>query len=219
MTWRTRIRNAWLGGVSGCMVGKPVEILSMSEGHEAVSDYLLEAGVEERRDYVPLGPGTTVARLFPETCRGRITCAIPDDDINYTVLALMLIEQHGIDFTMEDVGRTWLRLLPGGMTFTAEREAYVRLLADAGTGLAFGAPPAFDMQASRTVVRASTGLSSSPPRAATPTATGRPSAPFGVSPGGRFPRTGPNPGPAGCRPASPEWASSDWMNLSGARLP
>jgi len=141
----TRLRNAWLGRVSGCMLGKPVEILSMSEGHGALSGYLSDAGVDELRDYVPLVPDTAVARLFPEACRGQITSAIPDDDINYTVLSLMLIEKYGLDFTTADVGRMWLSLLPGGMTFTAEREAYVRLLADAGTGFTFGAPPAFDI--------------------------------------------------------------------------
>ena len=141
----TRIRNAWLGRVSGCMLGKPVEILSMREGHEALTGYLRTAGVEELRDYVPLVPDTLVAQLFPEACRDRLVCAIPDDDINYTVLALMVVEAHGLDFTVADVGRAWLSLLPGGMTFTAEREAYVRMLVDAGMGFALGAPPAFDL--------------------------------------------------------------------------
>ena len=142
---RTRIRHAWLGRVSGCMLGKPVEILSMREGHGALTAYLDGAGAAELRDYVPLVTDTAVARLFPQACRGRIECAIPDDDINYTVLSLMLVETYGIDFTTEDVGRAWLSWLPGGMTFTAEREAYWRLLAEAGTAFTFGAPAEFDI--------------------------------------------------------------------------
>lgn len=141
----TRIRNAWLGRVSGCMLGKPVEILSMREGPAALSAYLAEAGAAELRDYVPLVPATPVARLFPETCRGHLECAIPDDDINYTVLTLMLIEEYGLEFSTEDVARAWLSWLPGGMTFTAEREAYVTLLAHAGTAFTFGAPAEFDI--------------------------------------------------------------------------
>lgn len=141
----TRIRNAWLGRVSGCMLGKPVEILSMRQGHDALTNYLSTAGAVELRDYVPLVPDTMVASLFPETCRGHLEVAIPDDDINYTVLALMLIEQYGLDFTTEDVGRAWLSWLPGGMTFTAEREAYVHLLEKAGMGFTFGVPAAFDI--------------------------------------------------------------------------
>ena len=45
----TRIRNAWLGRVSGCMLGKPVEILSMRQGHDALTDYLTTAGAAELR--------------------------------------------------------------------------------------------------------------------------------------------------------------------------
>ena len=35
-----RIRSAWQGRVSGCQLGKPVELLSMREGRGALSDYL-----------------------------------------------------------------------------------------------------------------------------------------------------------------------------------
>ena len=143
--YEQRIRNAWLGRVSGCMLGKPVEILSMRDGRGALTDYLAAAGVDELRDYVPLVPDTSVAAMFPEACRGRIECAIPDDDINYTVLALMMIERRGTDLTTADVGRAWLSYLPGAIVFTAERHAYVRLLSDAGIGFADGAPPKFDL--------------------------------------------------------------------------
>ena len=140
-----RVRNAWLGRISGCMLGKPVELVSMTEGRDALGAYLAEAGVDELRDYVPAVPGTLIADMLSKTCRGHITCAVPDDDINYTVLALLLVEQRGLDLTVEDVGRAWLTYLPGGMTFTAEREAYVKLLQGAGVGFTFGAPPEFDL--------------------------------------------------------------------------
>jgi ADP-ribosylglycohydrolase len=142
---RSRLTRAWQGRVTGCMLGKPVEILSMREGHGALTAYLDDAGAPTLRDYVPLVPGSSVESLFPECCRGRIDRAIPDDDINYTVLSLLVLEEYGPDFTTADIGRAWLRWLPGGMTFTAEREAYVRLLEKAGTGFTFGAAPAFDI--------------------------------------------------------------------------
>lgn len=140
-----RIRNAWIGRISGCMLGKPVELLSMRAGRAALDEYLHTAGALPLRDYVPLVPDTIVARQYPQTCRGMIDRSIPDDDVNYTTLALMLIEEHGLDFNTEDVGRAWLRYLPGGMVFTAEREAYVKLLTSAGMGFSFGAPAALDL--------------------------------------------------------------------------
>ena len=36
--------------------------------------------------------------LGKASCRGNIHRAEPDDDINYTVLALLLLEQNGMDF-------------------------------------------------------------------------------------------------------------------------
>ena len=127
------------------MLGKPVEILAMRHGQSALTEYLADAGAAELRDYVPLVDGTLVAELFPETTRGHLTKAIPDDDVNYSVLALMLMEEHGRQLETVDVARAWLKLLPGGMTFTAEREAYVKLLADAGMAFALGAPSKIDL--------------------------------------------------------------------------
>ena len=94
---RERIRGAWLGRISGCQLGKPVELLSMRQGRDALADYLRKAGALPLRDYVPLVEGTTVARLGRRSCRGQIERSEPDDDINYSVLALMLLEQHGAE--------------------------------------------------------------------------------------------------------------------------
>ncbi|MEM7140421.1 MAG: ADP-ribosylglycohydrolase family protein [Actinomycetota bacterium] len=140
-----RIRNAWLGRISGCMLGKPVEMTSMMSGRDALTDYLNAADALPLRDYVPAVPDTVIGSMFPQICRGNIDRAVPDDDINYTVIALMLVEKHGVDFTTADVARAWMNLLPGGMTFTAERAAYAILLDKAGTGFTFGAPPEFDL--------------------------------------------------------------------------
>ena len=52
-----------------------------------------------------------------------------DDDLNYPLLGLLLLERHGHGFTTADVARLWLDELPAGRTFTAERVAYRNLLA------------------------------------------------------------------------------------------
>jgi ADP-ribosylglycohydrolase len=51
-----------------------------------------------------------------------------DDDLNYPLLNILLLQRHGRDFTTTDVARLWLDELPAGRTFTAERIAYRNLL-------------------------------------------------------------------------------------------
>ncbi|PDH67107.1 MAG: hypothetical protein CNE88_08390 [Acidimicrobiales bacterium MED-G01] len=142
----TRIRNAWAGRVSGCMLGKPVEQLSMRKGAAELQAYLAAAQALPLRDYVPFRPDLNDTIEHPEACKGIMDRAIPDDDINYTVISLLLLEEYGRSFTTADVGRTWLRYLPGAIVYTAEREAYLKLLADAGMRFAYGAEPNIDLE-------------------------------------------------------------------------
>ncbi len=51
-----------------------------------------------------------------------------DDDLNYPLLNLLLLQRHGPHFTTTDVAKLWLDELPAGRTFTAERIAYRNLL-------------------------------------------------------------------------------------------
>ncbi len=141
----TRIRNAWAGRISGCQLGKPVELLSMRQGREAVAAYLRDAGALPLRDYVPLIPGSFVDKTGRSSCRGEFSRSEPDDDINYTVLALLLLEEHGAELSTENVARAWLKLLPAAVTWTAERAAYMTLLERAHDAFAYGAPPGFDI--------------------------------------------------------------------------
>lgn len=143
-THRQRIQSAWEGRVSGCILGKPVELLSMQRGHAALSGYLERAGALPLRDYVPFERDDSVP-LQQGCCRGHIRRAEADDDINYTVLALLMLEEQGLDLTTEAVARSWLRLLPAGWVFTAELAAYKVLLAHAADFFALGAPPGFDL--------------------------------------------------------------------------
>lgn len=140
-----RIRNAWAGRISGCQLGKAVEVLSLRLGHEELTSYLREAGALSLRDYVPLVAGTLVEVTGRESCRGEFSRSEPDDDINYTVLALMLLERHGLELSTEEVARAWLRLLPAASTWTAERAAYRTLLERANDLFAYGLPPGFDL--------------------------------------------------------------------------
>ena len=140
-----RIRGAWAGRISGCQLGKPVEVLSMLQGHQALTEYLEKADALPLRNYVPLIEGTIVDKLGRNCCLGHLERAEPDDDINYTVLALLLLEEKGAAMQTADVARAWLRLLPAGATFTAERAAYRTLLNKAHEHFSFGADAGFDL--------------------------------------------------------------------------
>ena len=140
-----RIRAAWQGRISGCMLGKPLEVLSFREGPDGVRRYLHDAGATPLRDYVPLLDGTPLTAAERACCLGHIGRAEPDDDIDYTLLALMLVEEHGTGLRTEDVARAWLRLLPAGATWTAERAAYRALLNRMEEQFVNGEPPGFDL--------------------------------------------------------------------------
>ena len=142
---RERIRGAWQGRISGCQLAKPVEALSVVQGHAALTAYLADAGALPLRDYVPLVAGTIVELTGRASCRDVLERSEPDDDINYTVLALLLLEAHGLALSTTDVARAWLCRLPAGATFTAERAAYRTLLERAHEWFALGAEPGFDV--------------------------------------------------------------------------
>lgn len=129
--YEERLRGAWQGRISGCMLGKAVEVFSMREGHSALTEYLNLVDALPLRDYIPYDPEHASKYLFEPSCRSNMSHSLPDDDINYSVLALMLLETHGAAMTTTDVAREWLKCLPLASTFTAERAAY-RILLERG---------------------------------------------------------------------------------------
>ena len=140
-----RIRAAWQGRISGCVLGKAVEALSMTVGREELHVYLTKANALPLRDYIPYVEGAPEI-LLASCCRGRFDASAPDDDINYSVLALELLEAHGQALTTEDVARAWVNRLPAGMTFTAERAAYQTLLNEGSEWFGIGTlPVGFDL--------------------------------------------------------------------------
>ena len=75
---RARLRSAREGRISGCQLGKPVEVLSMAKGRAALEDYLKRAGALPLRDHVPRIDGTLVERFGRACCRGELVRAEPD---------------------------------------------------------------------------------------------------------------------------------------------
>ncbi|MER6062552.1 ADP-ribosylglycohydrolase family protein [Streptomyces sp. NPDC001792] len=125
-----RIHGGWLGRIAGNMLGKPVEQGEVWT-RELIDRYLRKAEALPLTDYLPepADPGET-AVLRPEwreCVRGRIHGSVRDDDVDYAILGLHLLETYGFGFSTEQVGDLWLLRLPYLQTFTAERAAYRNL--------------------------------------------------------------------------------------------
>lgn len=129
-----RILGGWLGRIAGNMLGKPVE-RGEYWTRDRIDRYLRRADALPLTDYLPdpdLLPPAAAGEfeLRPEwrrCVRGRVRGSCRDDDVDYAVLGLHLLETHGFAFTTEQVGELWLLRLPYLQTFTAERAAYRNL--------------------------------------------------------------------------------------------
>ncbi|SNT39289.1 ADP-ribosylglycohydrolase [Asanoa hainanensis] len=127
-----RLHGAWLGRAVGCLLGKPVEKIS----RHGIREILTATGGWPLRGYFTArGLPPEVAERFPWNRRSAPTSlaenidGMPeDDDLNFALLALRVLETHGRGFTSADVAQAWLDWLPGGRVFTAERVAYRNLL-------------------------------------------------------------------------------------------
>jgi ADP-ribosylglycohydrolase len=127
-----RLHGAWLGRAVGCLLGKPVEKIPregireilVSQGRWPLDDWFTGAGL----------PAEVAARWpwnrrsAPTSLAENIDGMPEDDDLNFPLIALRVLERHGRDFSTDDVAAAWLADLPGGRVFTAERVAYRNLL-------------------------------------------------------------------------------------------
>ena len=62
------------------------------------------------------------------SAQGRIDGVPRDDDIDYCILALEILETYGSGVTTADFGQSWLEMLPYWRVYTAERAAYRNLV-------------------------------------------------------------------------------------------
>lgn len=125
--WADRFLGAWRGRCAGCLLGKPLEgfmaphlkALLESQGLNGIDDYLRAPDPEVAKAHAMPVQGWFIDQVdgMPE-----------DDDINYTVLGLRLLQQHGAGFTPDHVAQYWIDRIPLLRTFTAERAAYRNFL-------------------------------------------------------------------------------------------
>ena len=127
-----KVHAGWLGRIAGCNVGKPVEWGDhWTAAH--LRSYLELAGAYPLLGYVPLLDPLPAAyelredNMF-ETTRGNVDGSARDDDIDYPILGLYLLEKHGTGLSPAHVAESWLELLPFHQVYTAERVAYRNLV-------------------------------------------------------------------------------------------
>ena len=113
-------------------MGKPVEkipragirAIAEATGNWPITGYFTEIGLP-----------ADIAQRWPWNRRSRMTSLVEtldgipeDDDLNFTMLALAMVERHGDKLATADVAQAWLDNLPAGRVFTAERAVYRNLL-------------------------------------------------------------------------------------------
>ncbi len=112
-TYRDRLEGAWLGRCAGCTLGSIVELWAPDK-MAAWAAYLGE-------DFPPVDYWSAAERPFEykyETSRrdaftpAKMDGVPTDDDLIYTQLGMLILEDYGIDFSTEDVGAAWVKYLP-----------------------------------------------------------------------------------------------------------
>lgn len=118
--YRDRLRGALLSRAAGCTLGAMVEMWPV-ERMERFARHIGDAFPPE--DYWSRAAQPDIVRYglspFDDYARPNLRHVPVDDDITYTLLGLLILEEFGPGFTTEDVGKAWVRLLP--MACSAEQ--------------------------------------------------------------------------------------------------
>ncbi len=124
---KDKVHGAWLGRICGCMLGKTVEGIRSDEfipflketNNYPLTRYIyrtdLMADIEDKYKFGFTGNMSYV---------GDIEGMPADDDTNYMVLAQIIREKYGKDFTPYNVSVAWMDYQPKYAYCTAERVAF-----------------------------------------------------------------------------------------------
>ena len=118
----SKLRGAVIGRFAGCALGAPVELLTLEQLQSFAADTGTSFPPQNYWMDAPVG-------YFPRYKAGKgrdfalpnMKALPPDDDIAYTFLALLVLEEFGAEFTTSDIAAFWQKYLPLECTFTAER--------------------------------------------------------------------------------------------------
>ena len=128
-----KCRGGWLARAAGCLLGKPVEGWRTPElkrflsatGNLPITHYLSKAVPDDlKKEIEAIRSDAFCSEAFIDD----VSYMPEDDDTNYTVLGVKLLEERTRDFTSEDVADEWLASLPYHRLCTAEDITYRNLL-------------------------------------------------------------------------------------------
>ncbi len=121
-----RIKGAWYGRIGGVVLGKPLEIRA---DRKFIKRYLESLDAYPLDDWVPYhSPALDITLRCKPSTLGNIHYAEPDDDIHYTILGLMLLEEHGLGFSKLDVANNHLRNIPYHWLWSCTRQSYYHMV-------------------------------------------------------------------------------------------
>jgi ADP-ribosylglycohydrolase len=126
-----KARAGFLASVCGCQLGKPLESQLTLHDIRAAAEPIGEWPI---RDYISLAVTEALERKlgrrhpsFRSCCRETTQAAEPDDDITYTLLGMLMIEQHGTNFDRRHVAELWASRLTALSTWGPERRSIASL--------------------------------------------------------------------------------------------
>lgn len=123
-----RVKGAWFGRCAGMTLGKPFE---MNVGRQWIREYLESTDAWPLTDYPPAESkklGLSLLKNCLPCTRGNVKYVQSDDDIHYTIMALLLAEEHGADFTLWDAGVNLMENIPFRQLWTSDRQLYRNLV-------------------------------------------------------------------------------------------
>ena len=126
----SKIYGVWAGRICGCMLGKTVEGIHTDE----LIPFLKETNNFPMHRYIYKSDLTAeICKKYKYPFESRVYAdnieGMPvDDDTNYVVLAQLIIEKYGKDFTPYDVSRAWLEYQSKDAYCTAERVAFCNFI-------------------------------------------------------------------------------------------
>jgi len=122
VSYRARLEGALLGRFAGCTLGAPVEGWAVGRMQNLARENGQKFPPAEYWKRVPDPFDKRYkASLFQDYTLSKINAVPVDDDIVYTLLGLLVAEEYGTHFTMEQNGKAWRRYLP--LACTAEEIA------------------------------------------------------------------------------------------------